>query len=97
MMLPTVMRGLSEPYGSWKIICTRRRIWRSSSPWSAARSLPSKKMLPAVAGCSWVTTRPRVDLPQPDSPTRPSVSPWMMSRVTPSTARTVWRPLGNVL
>src|SRR5437879_6943993 len=32
--------------------------------------------------------RPSVDLPQPDSPTRPSVSPALISRSTPSTART---------
>src|SRR5258705_2105209 len=32
--------------------------------------------------------RPTVDLPQPDSPTRPSVSPANMSNETPSTART---------
>src|SRR5713101_1060868 len=32
--------------------------------------------------------RPRVDLPQPDSPTRPSVSPFLISMSTPSTART---------
>src|SRR5262245_37983107 len=30
----------------------------------------------------------RVDLPQPDSPTMPSVSPWRTSRETPSTAWT---------
>src|SRR5262249_6525741 len=32
--------------------------------------------------------RPSVDLPQPDSPTRPSVSPWRIVRSTPSTALT---------
>jgi len=31
--------------------------------------------------------RPTVDLPQPDSPTSPSVSPLMISNDTPSTAR----------
>jgi hypothetical protein len=33
--------------------------------------------------------RPRVDLPQPDSPTRPSASPWVSVKLTPSTALTV--------
>ena len=33
--------------------------------------------------------RPVVDLPQPDSPTRPSVSPAAIAKLTPSTARTV--------
>src|SRR5687768_1072473 len=32
--------------------------------------------------------RPRVDFPQPDSPTRPSVSPRLIANETPSTART---------
>src|SRR6185369_11975265 len=32
--------------------------------------------------------RPTVDLPQPDSPTRPNVSPAKISNDTPSTART---------
>src|SRR5216683_3898150 len=32
--------------------------------------------------------RPSVDLPQPDSPTRPNVSPFLISRSTPSTACT---------
>src|SRR5476651_1426519 len=32
--------------------------------------------------------RPTVVLPQPDSPTSPSVSPWLSANDTPSTART---------
>src|SRR5258706_8797920 len=32
--------------------------------------------------------RPKVDLPQPDSPTKPTVSPSLMVRLTPSTALT---------
>ena len=37
--------------------------------------------------------RPTVVLPDPDSPTKPSVSPRLMSKVTPSTALTsaTWR------
>ena len=31
MIAPTVMRGLSEAYGSWKMICMSRRSARSSS------------------------------------------------------------------
>src|SRR5580704_825491 len=37
---------------------------------------------------SWVISLPRVDLPHPDSPTRPTVSPGRMSKLTPSTAFT---------
>ena len=51
-------------------------------------SLPSNTMEPAVASMSRSSSRPTVVLPQPDSPTRPSVSPRWMTRSTPSTART---------
>ena len=47
--------------------------------------------LEAAAGCAG-----RVDLPQPDSPTRPSVSPAATSKLTPSTARHVARPARTV-
>src|SRR5688572_2856152 len=43
-------------------------------------------MLPAVAGIRFSTARARVDLPQPDSPTTPRVSPAWMSKEMPSTA-----------
>ena len=38
-------------------------------------SCPSKRTEPEVGGISCRMVRPSVDLPQPDSPTRPSVSP----------------------
>ena len=50
-------------------------------------SWPSKRIVPAVGLCSRVTSRARVDLPQPDSPTSPTVSPRCTVRSTPSTAR----------
>src|SRR2546421_4441263 len=53
---------------------------------------PSRVILPAVTGSSAVIKRARVDFPQPDSPTRPSVSPRRISRSTPSTARTARPP-----
>ena len=55
----------------------------------AARSAPSKSTLPLVGGGSCMIARPVVDLPQPDSPTRPSVSPSRTSRLMPETAWTV--------
>ena len=79
-------RGLSEAIGSWKISCTRWRILRSRSPCIAVRSSPSKSTRPDLAGRSCNTARPSVDLPQPDSPTSPSVSPREMARLTPDTA-----------
>ena len=51
-------------------------------------SRPSKMILPAVGSSSRVTSRPVVDLPQPDSPTRPSVSPVWTLKSMPSTAWT---------
>src|SRR5713226_334235 len=93
MMLPTVIRGFSDAYGSWKIICIRRRILRICSPPSFVSSIPSNRTSPAVGLYSWRIARPVVDLPQPDSPTRPSVSPRSTKKSIPSTARTAptWR------
>src|SRR5450756_2227341 len=58
-------------------------------------SSPMNSIVPAVGSRRRIMVRPRVDLPQPDSPTRPTVSPFLMSRSTPSTARTcatvLWR------
>ncbi len=47
---PTVRRGSSEPYGSWKTICSRVRARRSSAGDSACRSVPSSSTRPAVGG-----------------------------------------------
>src|SRR5207253_6868411 len=55
-------------------------------------SWPSKVILPAVTGSSAVIKRARVDFPQPDSPTRPSVSPRPRSRVMPSNAHSFFLP-----
>src|SRR5215471_13241259 len=52
-------------------------------------SLPERRMLPAVGSISRSIVRPTVDLPQPDSPTSPSVSPASIVKLTPSTANTV--------
>ncbi len=87
MMCPTRIRGLSEPYGSWKTICMRCRAAQSSRAESATRSRPSKRICPALGSISRKISRPVVDLPQPDSPTSPSVSPGSSAKLTPSTAR----------
>src|SRR5438105_1192189 len=44
-------------------------------------------MSPRVGSIKRRMQRPVVDLPQPDSPTSPNVSPLKISKVTPSTAR----------
>src|SRR5262249_39103068 len=52
------------------------------------RSTSLNQTRPAVSGSNCVTRRPSVDLPQPDSPTRPRHSPRLTSKLTPSTALT---------
>src|SRR2546428_8628506 len=55
---------------------------------SCARLRPANAMVPAV-GCSAARMSfAVVVLPQPDSPTRPRVWPWLMVKLTPSTALT---------
>ena len=49
---------------------------------------PSNQISPAVGSISRRMQRPVVDLPEPDSPTSPSVSPLAMSKLTLSTACT---------
>ena len=44
--------------------------------------------MPALGSRMPATMRPSVDLPQPDSPTRPTTSPSPIARLTSSTART---------
>src|SRR5260221_7021359 len=51
-------------------------------------SWPLSLIVPAVGLTRRRTLRATVDLPQPLSPTRPSVSPAPIDRLTPSTART---------
>ena len=72
---PTVARGLKAASGSWNTIWMRRRTARSASPRSASRSTPPKSMRPASGSTRRSRTRASVDLPLPDGPTRPSVSP----------------------
>ena len=87
------MRGLSEVNGSWKIICISRRSARSSAGRRRPISISAPpavrmKMSPAVGSIALRMQRAVVVLPQPLSPTRPSVSPSSMWKSTPSTART---------
>ena len=48
MIPPAVMRGLRLEYGSWKIICIRRRLLRRSPAESVAMSTPSNRIVPDV-------------------------------------------------
>src|SRR6201991_4762597 len=50
---------------------------------------------PASRGIRCINSRAVVDLPQPDSPTMPTVSPLAIENDTSSTARTVLRALNR--
>ena len=91
--LPIVMTGLSELIGSWKTIATSapqsRRIALSSSSmssWPMNMTLPERRTF--SFGRRFITEREKIVLPEPDSPTMPSVVPRFSESVTPSTART---------
>ena len=95
MLSPIGVRGSSDAYGSWKMICIRRRYGLSAAPLSCGdvRRRRTGSRRPS-ASMSRSSSRPTVVLPQPDSPTRPSVSPRRIVKLTPSTAWTVGdRPL----
>ena len=57
--------------------------------------LSPETMRPGGVGTSRMIDRLVTDLPEPDSPTMPSVSPRPRSKLTPSTARTTRRPRRN--
>src|SRR3546814_2091069 len=75
MISSTRMRGSSEAKGSWKIIWMASAVSLAATRPSRHTGLPSKARLPSVGGRMPATMRPKVDLPQPDSPTRPTTSP----------------------
>ncbi|MNK87097.1 hypothetical protein D3C87_1070260 [compost metagenome] len=91
---PTVSTGFSEVIGSWKIIEMRLpRICRISRSLSCIRSVPRRRTAPMWRPGGVGTSR-RIEsavtlLPQPDSPTTPSVRPARTVYDTPSTERTV--------
>ena len=88
MLSPTVIRGSSDPNGSWKMIWAPRRNLRKAGPSRSRIASPPMRTLPPLGSISRSSKRPAVDFPQPLSPTRPSVSPSPISKEMPSTART---------
>ena len=68
---PTDSRGLSDEPAFWKTICACLRNGLSAWAGNRSRSAPSNSTLPPLCRNSCSSTRPRVDLPQPLSPTRP--------------------------
>jgi len=92
---PIVSTGFSEVIGSWKIIeMALPRSARIRASLAASRSSPRKRMAPLANIAGGPGRRRRIDiavtlLPQPDSPTMPSISPAFSCQETPSTARTM--------
>ncbi len=89
---PTVRTGFSAFMAPWKTSERRvQRNARSEGPSSPTRSTPSNQTEPPTIFPPGGRRRMRpstvVVLPQPDSPTSPSVSPRRRSKLTPSTAR----------
>ncbi len=97
---PQLITGLSAVIGSWKIIDMRvqRSSRRRASP-TARMFSPCSRISPDV-GFSALASRPITvkaitDLPEPDSPTRQTISPGLTVKLTFSTAWTRSAPLGN--
>ena len=85
--------GFSVAIGSWKIIAMRRpRTERQASALLPPRSWPSSRMRPPTCrpggSIRPMIDRPVIDLPEPDSPTRPSTWPRRTVKETSCTART---------
>src|SRR6266511_3644016 len=97
---PIVRTGLRLVIGSWKIMAiSRPRIPRSARSLCGIRSRPSNIARPDCT-CPLRASKPSTAsdvtlLPQPDSPTMPSVSPRAMSNEMPLTAYTVPRRVEN--
>src|SRR6185436_1942892 len=81
-------RGFSDEYGSCSTIWMLRRTALNALPDSWAMSSPWNRIWPAVGSSRRISSLAVVDLPQPDSPTSPRVSPLYSNRSTPSTACT---------
>src|SRR6185503_18181083 len=97
---PTLRIGLSAARGFWKIIeISRPRKSRISFSLAALTSIPENitepsAMLPARSRIR-ITAYDVTDLPEPDSPTMPSVSPLATLMLTCCTALTMPRRVVN--
>src|ERR1700694_538442 len=69
--------------------CIALRLFRRRPRLSLLRLSPSNQISPESGFSSATTSRPRVVFPQPDSPTRPKVSPLAIERETLETAFTL--------
>src|SRR4029453_3882144 len=97
---PIVSTGFRLVIGSWKIIAICLPLSpRISRSFSLSRSRPSKRAVPErtrpARGSSPSSASAVTLLPQPDSPTIPSVSPGEISNEIPLTAWTSPLPVQN--
>ena len=88
---PTVNTGFRLVIGSWKIIAMRLpRMSRICASDRSRRLRPSNMICPSAMrpgeAISRITDSDSTDLPQPNSPTMPSVRPRSTEISTPSTA-----------
>ena len=72
---PTLIRGFSDVYGSWNTIWTRRRNSRRRRDIVRDVDAVDQDLIPRSVAPRPTSIRASVDLPDPDSPTRPSVRP----------------------
>ena len=84
---PAVLRGFIDARGFWKTICIRGRQASISGPLSPVMGVPSKSTSPEVGAIRLRIIRPMIDLPLPDMPARPKVSPSRIAKLTSSTTR----------
>ena len=91
MARAAVKRGLRLSVGSWNTIWMRLRIGSLANFLAgiSPMSSPSNMIVPSVLSISRITMVEVVDLPQPDSPTRPTLSPRWTVKLMPSTARNI--------
>ncbi len=87
MFCRTVSEENSAP--CWNRMPQRRSTPRRSAVLAASRSTPNTSMRPATFGTRPMMVRVSTDLPAPDGPTKPRISPRLTSRLSPSSTRVV--------
>src|ERR1700723_3220927 len=82
MFCRTVSEENSAP--CWNRMPQRRSTPRRARASAASRSIPNTSMRPLVLGTIPMMVRVSTDLPAPDGPTNPKISPRLTSRLRPS-------------
>src|SRR6201996_1333616 len=85
MFWRTVSEENSAP--CWNKMPQRRSTPRRALASAASRSIPNTSMRPRVFGTRPMMVRVSTDLPAPDGPTKPKISPRLTSRFSPSSTR----------